>query len=94
LGFGGHWRLLTAVAELANRGGVPWWLPAVALLALGLGAAGVLRVLVVLLAEGDEEETAVSDPLWLQITVGIVLLLFLWLAIFPQTSPGIALLGL
>jgi NADH-quinone oxidoreductase subunit N len=94
LGFGGQWRLLTAVAELANRGGVPWWLPAVALLALGLGAAGVLRLLVVLLAKGDEGETAVSDPLWLQITVGIVLLLFLWLAINPQPTPAIVLPGL
>ncbi|MAT96883.1 MAG: hypothetical protein CL608_07055 [Anaerolineaceae bacterium] len=94
LGFAGQWRLLTAVGELANRGGVPWWLPAVALLGLGLGAAGVLRVLVGLLAKGDEEETAVSDPIWLQMTVGIVLILFLWLALFPPTVPNIALLGL
>ncbi len=94
LGFGGQWRLLTAVGELANRGVVPWWLPAAALLGLGLGAAGVLRLLVVLLAKEDEGETAVADPLWLQVTVGIVLIIFLWLAIFPQAGPNIALLGL
>lgn len=95
LGFGGQWQLLTAVAELANRGGVPWWLPAVALLGLGLGAVGVLRVLVVLLAKNNEEgETAVSDPLWLQITVGFVLVAAFWLALFPQTASTIALLGL
>ena len=95
LGFAGHWRLLTAVAELANRGGVPWWLPAVALLGLGLGAAGVLRVLAALLAKPalEEEETAVSDPLWLQIVVGVVVTAVLWLALFPPlltlpTLPG------
>jgi NADH-quinone oxidoreductase subunit N len=85
VGFVGHWRLLTAVGELANRGGVPWWLPAIALLSLGLGAAGVLRVLALLLKdEGVGGETAVSDPLWLQITVCIIVTLFLWLAIFPN----------
>lgn len=85
LGFGGHWRLLTAVAELANRNAVPWWLPAIALLGLGLGAAGVLRLLAVLLAkpENEEEATAVPDPLWLQIVVGVVGTAVLWLALFP-----------
>ncbi len=88
LGFAGHWRLLTAVAQLANSGGIPWWLPAIALLGLGLGAAGTLRVLVVLLAKGDGDggvETAVSDPLWLQGVVLFTLLLNGWLVVFPKT---------
>lgn len=95
LGFGGHWRLLTAVAELANRGGVPWWLPAVALLGLGLGAAGVLRLAAALLAspENAPEETAVPDPLWLQITVGLVLTAVLWLSLFPPTLLNLTLPG-
>ncbi|MBK8905684.1 MAG: hypothetical protein IPM53_31165 [Anaerolineaceae bacterium] len=85
VGFGGHWRLLTAVAELAHRSAVPWWLPAVALVGLGLGAAGVLRLVAVLLAkpERGEEETAVADPLWLQIMVGMVVTAVLWLALLP-----------
>jgi multicomponent Na+:H+ antiporter subunit D len=91
LGFAGHWRLLTAVGELANRGGMPWWLPAIALLSLGLGAAGVLRVLFVLLK--DEGETAVSDPLWLKITVSLVLLVVLWLALFPQQILNLNFVG-
>lgn len=84
-GFAGHWRALTAVGDLANRSGVPWWLPAVALLGLGLGAAGVLRLVTVLLAKPELEagETAVPDPLWLQIGVGVVLTAVLWLALFP-----------
>lgn len=95
LGFGGHWRLLTAVGELANRNAVPWWLPAIALLGLGLGAAGVLRLVAILLAkpENEVEETAVPDPLWLQIVVGVVVTAVVWLAIFPPllalpTLPG------
>ena len=92
LGFAGQWRLLTAVAELANRGGIPWWLPAVALLSLGLGAAGTLRVLVALLKEGDDGvETAVTDPIWLKVMIGIVLAIALWLALFPQTAQNIPL---
>lgn len=94
-GFAGHWRVLTAVGDLANRGGVPWWLPAVALLGLGLGAAGVLRLVAVLLAkrEHEEEVTAVPDPLWLKLVVGVVLTAVLWLAVFPPlltlpTLPG------
>ncbi len=95
LGFGGHWRLLTAVADLANRSGMPWWLPAVALLGLGLGAAGVLRLVAVLLTKPELEagETAVPDPLWLQIVVGVVVTAVVWLALFPPlftllTLPG------
>lgn len=94
LGFAGHWRLLTAVGELANHGGVPWWLPAIALLSLGLGAAGVLRVWVVLLKNGgDEGETAVPDPLWLKITVGLVLTAVLWLSLFPPAPLHLTLPG-
>lgn len=95
LGFSGHWRLLTAVAELANRNAVPWWLPAIVLLGLGLGAAGVLRLLAVLLAQPEHENgaTAVPDPLWLQIAVGVVLTAVLWLALFPPTLPTIILPG-
>jgi len=87
LGFAAQWRLLTAVAEMASRNDVPWWLPAVALLALGFGAAGVLRIVAALLAKNeneDEVETAVSaDPLWLQVSVGLLLVLAVWLALFP-----------
>lgn len=94
-GFAGHWRVLTAVGELANRSGVPWWLPAVALLGLGLGAAGVLRLVAVLLnpLESEDGATAVPDPLWLQLVVGVVVTAVLWLAVFPPlltlpTLPG------
>ena len=87
LGFAGQWRVLTAVGELASNGSVPWWLPAAALLALGLGAAGMLRVIAALLAKNETEaETAVAaDPLWLQVTVGVVLVLAVWLALFPPS---------
>ena len=87
LGFAGHWQLLTAVGELANRGAVPWWLPAIALLSLGLGAVGVLRALAAQLKdEGDgAKETAVAEPRWLQFIIGAVLLAAFWLAFFPQT---------
>lgn len=85
LGFAGHWRLLTAVAELANGGGIPWWLPALALLGLGLGAAGVLRLLAALLAKTELEtgEIVAADPLWLQVMAGLVITAVLWVALFP-----------
>jgi uncharacterized membrane protein YdjX (TVP38/TMEM64 family) len=72
---------------MASRGGAPWWLPATALLALGFGAAGVLRIIAALLTKNEEEvETAVSaDPLWLQVSVGLVLMLAVWLALFPPS---------
>ncbi|WP_420629998.1 proton-conducting transporter membrane subunit [Candidatus Leptofilum sp.] len=90
VGFAGHWQLLTAVAEQANLGNLPWWLPALALLGLGLGAAGILRLLAVLLTkrEDDGGETAVSEPLWLQLVIGAVLLVVLGLGLFPQTAIG------
>ena len=90
LGFAGHWRLLTAVGQLSSAG-APWWLAAVALLSLGLGAAGALRVVALLLQAGDDVgETAVSDPLWLKISVSLVLLIAIWLAIFPQQLARLA----
>jgi NADH:ubiquinone oxidoreductase subunit 2 (subunit N) len=86
LGFGGHWRLLTAVAELANQGDIPLWLPAITLFSLGLGAIAILRVLVTLLAkQPDDTVAAKRDPIWLQVVVGFVLLAATWLALFPQT---------
>ncbi|VAW34307.1 hypothetical protein MNBD_CHLOROFLEXI01-2609, partial [hydrothermal vent metagenome] len=86
LGFGGRWRLLTAVAELANQGDIPLWLPAIGLFSLGLGAIAILRLLVTLLAAQPDDEAAVkSDPVWLQAVVGFVLLAATWLALFPQT---------
>ena len=87
LGFAGQWRLLTAVANQTNVGGVPWWLPALALLGLGLGAAGVLRLLTALLATPDtaSDEPINADPLWLQIGIGVVLTAVLWLALFSPT---------
>ncbi|WP_420645368.1 proton-conducting transporter membrane subunit [Candidatus Leptofilum sp.] len=95
LGFAGHWQLLTAVGNLAQSGNLPWWLPAVALLGLGIGAAGTLRLLATLLAKPDEEhnQTIITDPLWLQIMVGLALAAVLWLALsspnlFDLTLPG------
>jgi formate hydrogenlyase subunit 3/multisubunit Na+/H+ antiporter MnhD subunit len=90
LGFGGHWRLLTTVAELASRGGVPWWLPAVALVGLGLGAAGALRVLAALLTPSTETNNHQSEPLWQQGVMLLVLLISLWVAVFPQTVTAVA----
>ncbi len=90
LGFAGHWRLLTAVAELASRGGVPWWLPAVALVGLGLGAAGALRVLAALLTPSTEANNRQSEPLWQQGVMLLVLLISLWVAVFPQTVTAVA----
>lgn len=85
LGFAGHWQLLTAVGQISHQGGAPWWLAAAALLSLGLGAAGVLRILLLLLKREElGEETAVSEPLWLQISVGLLLLAVFLLAISPQ----------
>lgn len=90
LGFSGHWRLLTVAAELANRAVIPWWLPALALLSLGLGAAAVFRALLTLLAAPQNEEAiARRDPIWLQAMVGIILLVATWLALFPQTIAGL-----
>ncbi|MCP4421698.1 MAG: hypothetical protein GY805_34230, partial [Chloroflexi bacterium] len=85
LGFGGHWRLLTAVGNLANQGNLPWWLPALTLLSLGLGAAAVWRVLGTLLQKPAEENEAPTmyNPLWLNVMVGLAFLLALWLALFP-----------
>jgi formate hydrogenlyase subunit 3/multisubunit Na+/H+ antiporter MnhD subunit len=95
LGFAGHWRLLTAVAELANSGSIPWWLPALALLGLGLGAAGVLRLLATLLAktELETDEIIAADPLWLQVVVGLVITAVLWLALFPPALVNLTLSG-
>lgn len=92
LGFGGQWRLLTAVGMLANRGGAPWWLPALALLGLGLGTAGVLRLMAALLtpsANASAEQTQ-ATPLWQRGVVLLVLLGGFWLAVFPQTLLAVA----
>ncbi|MEZ4592591.1 MAG: proton-conducting transporter membrane subunit [Chloroflexota bacterium] len=90
LGFAGQWRVLTAVAELANGGSIPWWLPALALLGLGLSAAGVLRLLAALLAPADDALQNANAPLWQQGVVGLVLLLSLWLALNPGWITAVA----
>ncbi|MCA9919909.1 MAG: hypothetical protein KC445_18255 [Anaerolineales bacterium] len=90
LGFAGHWRLLTAVAELANGGSIPWWLPALALLGLGLGAAGVLRLLAALFAPVDDALQNANAQLWQQGVVGLVLLVSLWLALNPGWITAVA----
>ncbi|MCA9898540.1 MAG: hypothetical protein H6654_11910 [Ardenticatenaceae bacterium] len=90
LGFAGQWRVLTAVADLANNGSIPWWLPALALLGLGLGAAGVLRLLAALLAPMDDALQNANAPLWQQGMVGLVLLLSLWLALNPGVITAVA----
>jgi NADH:ubiquinone oxidoreductase subunit 2 (subunit N) len=95
IGFSGHWRVLTAVAELANGGIIPWWLPALALLGLGFGAAGVLRLLAALLAKTGlgTNELVAHDPLWLQVVVGLVITAVLWLALFPPALANLTLAG-
>jgi NADH:ubiquinone oxidoreductase subunit 2 (subunit N) len=86
LGFGGQWRLLTAVGEMAKQGIMPWWLPALTLLSLGLGAAAVWRVLVNLLQlPAEDERPTQNDPIWLKAIVGLIFLGATWLALFPQT---------
>lgn len=90
VGFAGHWRLLTAVAEQTSLGNLPWWLPALALLGLGLGAAGMVRLLASMLSSDEEENTDNHNPLWQRIMIGVVLLGALWVALNPEIVTAVS----
>jgi NADH:ubiquinone oxidoreductase subunit 2 (subunit N) len=88
VGFGGRWLVL---AGLVGGVGVSWGTAVLLLLAMGLGTLAFLRVLPLWLTRPDNPtQPALTEPRWLQATLGIALLAALWLSLQPQLLLGYA----
>jgi NADH:ubiquinone oxidoreductase subunit 2 (subunit N) len=78
IGFPAQWAIITTFGQQSNV-----WLPALLVLALGVSAYQVLRVLAALMQNGDSEPGK-REPDWQRALAAAILILAALLALFPQ----------
>jgi NADH:ubiquinone oxidoreductase subunit 2 (subunit N) len=89
VGFGGRWAIIIASGQALHLS----WLPYFLLLAMIIGISGLLRSLINIISQlDDESDSFTSEEFWLKDLSAFILLIGGYLAIFPQVLNSYAYL--